>query len=338
MALDDLDSRAGPSAFLGTYKWSYHTMHTYEFDASFVRTLNERAWVPDSVNRLRLPSAVAFESIIPPWEPNRRLLAKIRFKPPLIDLLAREAGIEPEVLEILKALGVTNAAELRMRLGLTEGSPITLSDTEAEGLPTGGSIAADTKDVPAGDLEANVATSENEPVGVVGVSSVAPGREPAQRLPSPPESERPDSDSRTFVSYIEVRPTDDEPDPDGLGHQRRMKLEASALSLIIDQEPSLVRTPLNNPGFDLVEKDRAGNNIRWVEVKAMLGTWKDRPVGMTSTQFRMAQQYGDRYWLYVVEKTASATDARIVRIRNPAGRDSTFTFDQGWLRVGLQHD
>jgi hypothetical protein len=67
-----------------------------------------------------------------------------------------------------------------------------------------------------------------------------------------------------------------------------------------------------------------------------LGTWKDRPVGMTSTQFRMAQQYGDRYWLYVVEKAASATDARIVRIQNPAGRDSTFTFDQGWLRVGLQ--
>jgi hypothetical protein len=47
---------------------------------------------------------------------------RFTFKPPLLETLAREAGIEPGVLDLLKKIGLTNEAELRSRLGLTDGA------------------------------------------------------------------------------------------------------------------------------------------------------------------------------------------------------------------------
>jgi hypothetical protein len=38
---------------------------------------------------------------------------RFTFKPPLIETLAREAGIETGVLDLLKKIGLTNEAELR---------------------------------------------------------------------------------------------------------------------------------------------------------------------------------------------------------------------------------
>ena len=52
------------------------------------------------------------------WRENPFLLSKIRFKPPIIEALAREAGIEPGVLDLLKKIGVTSEAELKRLLGI----------------------------------------------------------------------------------------------------------------------------------------------------------------------------------------------------------------------------
>ena len=49
----------------------------------------------------------------------------------------------------------------------------------------------------------------------------------------------------------------------------------------------------------------------------------------TDTQFGLAREEGEAYWLYVVEH-AGTDGERIVPIQNPAGRDSTYTFDHGW--------
>jgi hypothetical protein len=59
--------------------------------------------------------------------------------------------------------------------------------------------------------------------------------------------------------------------------------------------------PPGNPGFDLPERDASGEATLWVEVKAITGGMKDRPVGLSSAQFRLALQHGEQYWLYVVE-------------------------------------
>ena len=53
---------------------------------------------------------------------------------------------------------------------------------------------------------------------------------------------------------------DDEADPDGLDQAARVALEERAISLILQVEPDLRRTPTHNPGFDLF-KDRDGGGL-----------------------------------------------------------------------------
>jgi hypothetical protein len=111
-----------------------------------------------------------------------------------------------------------------------------------------------------------------------------------------------------------------------------MALEAQAINLILARESKWQRTPTHNPGYDLFEPGKDATPARLCEVKAMTGSLRDRPVGLSRTQFDCAREHGDAYWLYVVER-AGETDARIVRIQDPAGKARTFTFDRGWLDI-----
>ncbi|MCG9081836.1 DUF3883 domain-containing protein [Laribacter hongkongensis] len=114
-----------------------------------------------------------------------------------------------------------------------------------------------------------------------------------------------------------------------------MQIEERAIDLIIGLEPGLRRTPEGNPGFDLFETDSSGRQIRWVEVKSMTGTLEDRPVGLSHTQFDLAREQGDAYWLYVVENATDPAKARVLKIQNPAGLARTFTFDHGWSQIAV---
>jgi hypothetical protein len=286
---------------------------------------------------------VVFESLSPPWEANARLLSNIRFKPPILEALAREAGIEFGLLDLLKNLGLTSAAQLRDRLQIADESS-SQSEVVASGMDQG----QDAQAQPSG-TEVESENSQNLTGGPprMVATDTANGADdltnPSAAGPTSTESEPTNSGStgagskheseapRVFVSYIGVEQSDETVDPDGLGHQRRLKLESAAIDLITKHEPALQRTPLNNPGFDLVENDSAGKPNRWVEVKAMTGSLEGRPVGLSHVQFETAQVKGDRYWLYVVENAGSPDIARVIRIRNPAGRASTFVFDRGWI-------
>ena len=79
-----------------------------------------------------------------------------------------------------------------------------------------------------------------------------------------------------------------------------MNLEGEAIKLICSVEPKLERTPPNNPGFDLVERNDTGEAVKWVEVIAMKEDLHQRPVGISRTQFEYAQQHREGYWLYIV--------------------------------------
>jgi hypothetical protein len=111
-----------------------------------------------------------------------------------------------------------------------------------------------------------------------------------------------------------------------------MALEAQAIAQILAREPKWRRTPTHNPGYDLFEADDNATPARWCEVKAMTGSLRDRPVGLSHKQFECALEHGASYWLYVVEH-AGETNARLVRIQDPAGKARTFTFDHGWLEI-----
>jgi hypothetical protein len=364
-ALVDLEMR-GTAVFYGSYKWGYsHETKTARFDAAFIRTLNEVAWVPNSGGELAPPRLVVFDNL--GWKPNAFLLTKIAFKPPIIDQLAKEVGIDPDALDLLRKLGITNLADLTSRLGIANPpsapgpSPVRESDIEdssdsdvydgakdlygddmpdippgtpnpayGEGLGTGAGSG--------GQGRTGTGTSRSGDHGNVGTHGGSADHSTSSDKGDGKGSGRGKrttghTGGRTFISYVGTHPHDDSPDPDGLDHAARMQIEGHAIDLIIGLEPALSRTPEGNPGFDLFEADGGGKQIRWVEVKSMTGTLADRPVGLSHTQFDCAREKGNAYWLYVVERAADPTHARVLRIQNPIGRARTFTFDHGWSEI-----
>jgi hypothetical protein len=308
--------------------------------------LKDAAWVPDGDGDLQPPSSILFETL--GWSADPFLLSKIHFKKPIVEELAREAGIEASVLDLLKKYGLTSMAELMARLNI--------DDLVAE--PSSG----DRQSEPSGTSEAETKTANNNQA-LAQASSARPGRaasssgsngsgeskegasddeDGSQESPQPVSSKavsRParNDRERTFVSYVATYPDGEEEreDPDGLDHAERLALETQAIEFIRSREPVLKAMPAGNKGFDLIETDTNDEPERWIEVKAMKGTLENRPVGLSRVQFEFARQHGEQYWLYIVEHAGDPDRARIVKINNPAGRAGTFTFDKGWTAIAV---
>ena len=341
--LAHLEERRGNAVFTGDYTWTHHGRYRTTFDAAFVRLLNETEWVPDADGNLSQPGTVLFDSL--DWKPAPFLLSKIRFKPPIIDQLAKEAGFEPGVLDLLKQRGITSAAQLREMLGVEDESADDneprdvddalkklLGDAPAPTPPVPDPTIADPEPSRGDGSEARSGTGGG--LGRTGTGGAGPQGEGRGQGPGKAGVRRTSGSAggRPFISYVAVSPDEEEPDPDGLDQAARMALEARAIEFILEREPDWQRTPASNPGFDLLQRGADGEPSRWCEVKAMTGGLDDRPVGLSRAQFEYASELGDAYWLYVVEK-AGTSDARIVRIQDPARKARTFTFDQGWLGI-----
>ncbi|MQT63103.1 DUF3883 domain-containing protein [Pseudomonas sp. FSL R10-0056] len=360
-ALADLEAR-GTAAFYGSYRWGYyHETKTARFDAAFIRTLNQAAWVPNADGKLVPPALVMFDTL--GWKPNPFLLTKIAFKPPIIDQLAKEAGIDPAILDLLRR-DPAIVAELVSRLSassLQEPESSTIPEPEADE-PSDGDVYDDAKDLygddmpdippgtpdpDGGDGQGNGGrrgghdhTGTGTPSGNGqgsggahggsgehgGSGGRGSGNGGGKRTPG-------QAGARPFISYVGAHPDDNGLDPDGLDQAERMQIEGHGIGIIIGFEPTLRRTPDGNPGFDLYEVDSSGRQIRWVEVKSMTGSLENRPVGLSHTQFECAREKGDAYWLYVVEYATDATRARVLRIQNPVAHAKTFTFDRGWGEI-----
>ena len=366
-ALIELQDRRGEGIFTGTYRWQYYQVWTANFDARFVRLLNEASWIPDINGDLTRPSLVLFETT--GWLAHPFLESKIRFKKPVVEELAKEAGFEPGMLNMLIKLGVTSTAELMALLkvddhpveppsaGNGHKEPIEAVNIEmrASEVEDAAKIAQTTVAATQHDGDAKGLTSDD-----VGDDANAPGEQDghdsaeangdspsnegksescgsgangANRTGTPNVPANHRAKERTFVSYIAMHPEEDESAPDSQSHQERLKLEAKAIALICAREPLLKQTPAGNAGFDLIEADANDEPERWIEVKAMKESLEDRPVGISSAQFEFARQHGEQFWLYVVEYANDPDRARIVKIRDPVGKAGTFTFDKGWSSV-----
>lgn len=144
--------------------------------------------------------------------------------------------------------------------------------------------------------------------------------------------------AREFVSYVAVKHNDDGTERDGTKYQELIDLEDKAIALILKEEPQLRRTPKNNRGYDLMELDSNGKTTRWIEVKAMTGTLRERSVGLSRIQFDTAREHGKSYWLYAVERAGDPEEGRVIRIQDPAGKAQTFMFDHGWIEVSTDLD
>ncbi len=363
-ALADIEAR-GTAAFYGSYKWGYsHETKSVRFDATFIRTLNEVAWVPNADGELVPPRLVVFDAL--GWKFNPFLLSKIVFKPPIIDQLAKEVGIDPAALDLLRQLGITNVADLTSRLGIAKPpsapKPSLAPEPESD-KPSDANAYDSAKDLYGDDMP-DIPPGTPDPDGGDSLGTgTGPGHHgrvgPGTLRGTDQVTEYAHSDSgghgkrgsggsggsgsarrtaghaggRPFISYVGTHLGDESLDPDGLDQAARMHIEGNAIDLIIGLEPSLHRTPNGNAGFDLFEIGSDGKQTRWVEVKSMTGTLANRPVGLSHTQFDYAREKGDAYWLYVVEHAADPEQARVLRIQNPVGHTRTFTFDHGWSEI-----
>ena len=365
-SLGDLEERRGRGIFDGVYSWSHNGKYVAKFPAAFLRNLNEASWVPDASGELVPPNLVVFDTL--GWKTNPFLLTKINFKPPIIDQLAKEVGIDPAILDLLRR-DPAIVAELASRLSANptpEPNPSTAPESATDE-PYDGDVydsakdlyGDDMPDIPPGTLDPDggdavgtgaargggqgspgTGTSRGDGRGNGGThdgsgghdatGDKGSGRGSGQGKRTPGQA-----GGRPFISYVGTHPDDEGPDPDGLDQTERMQIEGYAIDLIIGLEPTLCRTPEGNPGFDLFETDNRGNQIRWVEVKSMTGSLENRPVGLSHTQFEYAREKGDAYWLYVVEHATGPVPARVLRIQNPVGHTRTFTFDRGWSDIAL---
>ncbi|MCG2733123.1 MAG: DUF3883 domain-containing protein [Pseudodesulfovibrio aespoeensis] len=369
-SLGDLAERRGEGLFEGKYTWTHYGNYQKEFPAAFIRQLNSERWVPDAAAELQLSESVVFDFL--GWKPNSFLLSKIPFKPPIIDQLAKEAGIDPAVLDLLKKHGLTNVSDLASRLGISQPSGETDGENEEdnqgtvtpyeEDVDSTGNFGAGEADDLAktfgsnGDENSKNRSTGRGTHGPVGGDDAATGQSKADRhtrgesrpagdsVGEKDRNARGNGGSRSsghagghpFISYVGAHPDAEPADPDGLDHAMRMKIEEQAIEQIIQIEPALRRTPPGNPGFDLYEIGSDGEPIRWVEVKSMTGSLADHPVGLSRTQFNFARECGMAYWLYVVEYATNHEKTRILRIQDPASRAKTFTFDHGWSQIAQE--
>lgn len=163
-SLGDLEERRGRGIFDGKYTWSHHGKYAASFPSAFVRRLNEAAWIPDANGTLNPPRLVTFDSL--GWKPNPFLLTKIQFKPPIIDQLAKEAGIDPAALDLLRRYGITSVTELASRLGITEAPPETepATENESEEPPPESDVYGDAKDL-YGDGMPDIPPGSHDPEG-----------------------------------------------------------------------------------------------------------------------------------------------------------------------------
>ena len=309
-ALRNVQSNRGDQAFNGRYHWFWYTDRSAHFPAEFVHTLRQTPWVPNKEGVLSTPDSVVFDDT--GWELDQALAAKFPFKPPIIRVLAKEAGINPEVIE---SFGKLDSSEQNRVMEFIE----SLSRQRETPDSTGPRVPS--VPTPVGP----VSPDGNNPTPQDGGKQLT--------VPSPSQPSTPLSAPREFVTYVKVAPTEPTEDPEGLTHRERMSLEEQAIQFILSKEPHLKRTPPNNPGYDLWEPCLDGTPVRWVEVKAMSGTLDSRSATLTKTQFEFAQGKQDSCWLYVVENAGAPSMSRIVKIKNPAGKAQTFTFDRGWVHL-----
>lgn len=324
-ALCDVQENEGRDIFESEYSWKRYNYRRAVVDARFITLLNEAAWVPNATGTLQRPESVMFKDT--GWQENPFLLTKIHFKPSIINRLAHEAGVEPGVIELLSKFGLTSVEKLSARL-----RQMGLMDDESDNTEQDGRYEY-MQDMQTVDREINKGDQFESPGKIGPTKRITKARAPLRESRAAEQNEA-TTGTQEFVTYIAVSSREEsEIYSDGLSAQSHLKLEEQAINMILQDEPQLERMDSNNPGYDMRELDSDGRLVRLVEVKAMTGTLLDRPVTLSRTQFEYAQEYEERYWLYVVENAANSDRVNIVKIKNLYGRANTFTFDRGWAAV-----
>jgi hypothetical protein len=147
------------------------------------------------------------------------------------------------------------------------------------------------------------------------------------------KSKEPKRKTSRLVSYVypEDEISDKSMDEEAVNH--RTKIADMGVQRVVNYEMNEKRKPTvmppNNPGYDIKSVDQNGH-VRYIEVKSLTNAWDSQsPAQMTRTEFRLAKELGNSYWLYVVE-LVEKEECKIYRIQDPGNKVGYYLFDHGW--------
>ena len=107
-SIEGLSSWRAQEFFKGEYRWFYQNEYRKSFEAKFLKTLRQQAWLVDKNNNFKKPSEITFSELSDDYikeNPNIDILIKVlEFKPEIIDLLPE---YDRRILEIAKARNIT---------------------------------------------------------------------------------------------------------------------------------------------------------------------------------------------------------------------------------------
>ena len=134
-------------------------------------------------------------------------------------------------------------------------------------------------------------------------------------------------------TYVAPKNAEGDSAADSTATAHRSRIERAGVDRVLDFERRTGRRPREmsptHPGYDIESANAAEEIVRYIEVKSLGGDWDRVGAGLSDIQFTKAQEIGEEYWLYVVER-AEHEDAHIVRIQNPARQVGQFFYDDGW--------
>jgi hypothetical protein len=116
--------------------------------------------------------------------------------------------------------------------------------------------------------------------------------------------------------------------------EHNLGVEALARAAVCSYEKVHGRIPeqmaQTHPGYDIISRNPLTGEERFIEVKGVNGEWNQTGVGLSRLQFSNAQEFGNSYWLYVVEFVSDPQHIRVHPIRSPATQVTSFMFDGNW--------
>lgn len=140
-------------------------------------------------------------------------------------------------------------------------------------------------------------------------------------------------------SYVVPQSAENTDKSHGSGAQqdRNLVIDEAAMNASIEYEEArqcvVERMPHFNPGYDIISRSKSSGEKRLIEVKGLDGEWTERGVKLTRTQIMNAEEYGDEFWLYVVEHALDLKSRKLHAIQNPFFKAAEFWFDHVWRDV-----
>jgi hypothetical protein len=351
----------------GVYRWKRFDDFRALFDSRFLKLLREHMWLIGRDGKLHIPSEVLASELPDDFRKSEWLEAKLKMKPPVLEQLAQEAGIDvgvlehlrnnPETMALVKQIMAQQTPSLSGSLGVSNVDPqdTTVVTSITNQTPDNGS-GSSTQVVDIGTSDGNLSTTKtgnngdgsktvedsSQEMGSKGGRDGATGTGVSLTPDDKTHTKQSDSGAThpkqsrllTYVAPPGEMAKTSESDSDRAKQNR--DTEEIGRQRACEYEQSRGREPhpqsVTHKGYDIESFDPRTGDKRFIEVKASTNEWGEQGVGLTPSEFDAAKRLGEGYWLYVVER-ADSPDYRIYPICNPACLVSEFMYDYMWRQL-----